>query len=438
MADSLIELGVPQADVVGRWRRPRGRRPSGWLVALAALAVLLSVIASAPQAAVGFHPLWTAAAGTYGVEWGAGVLYVTETGAESVAARDASTGQLRWRLTVGRPVQFVFDIGHGVLGVAIQADEAVQALGHGADGSVVLVAADTGRVIATVVGQLWRAEDRYLLLVRAAPTCPELTTCLTAVRVDVATGAVVAQAALSGDEITVAEPGEGSGVADIRATSATVRSGTDFSVQTELDLPSPGAHSRRSALYQDRLVTAEQRESDVLISSYPLGPAGRPWTLALPAPIATTNGYLYLDACGRFVCLHLTDSIAVIDRDTGTLARRLPQDFFVATPDLSGLMLGLAGPGTTGESVDVFVLRTTDATVTARLRHTGIVTWTDSGGRGLALQEAHDRTQFLSIDARDGVHVLGSVPGHGLDCRARGQLLACETVTGQVSVWRFP
>jgi hypothetical protein len=437
VADSLIELGVPQADVIGNWRRPRGRGRPGRYALLAVLAVLLGVVGSAPQAAGLLNPIWTATAGTYGIVWGADGLYVIERGAEAVSAHDAVTGRLRWRLTVDRPVQYVSDVGRGVVAVALDPDRAVQALGSGADGDVVLVAEDSGRVIATVPGQLWRADgDGFILLSRNTEPCPD-PTCVTLVRVDATTGAVVAQTALGGLEITMAVAGEGDAVADVGATTASIRSGADFSVQRRLDLPDPGVHGRRSGLYQDSFVTAEQREGDVLVASYPLTPSGRPWTLVLPAPATSTHGYLYLDDCGPRLCLHLTDSIALIDRQTGVLARRLPYDFFVATLDLPGVMLGLAAPGPASDTVDVFLLRTVDGVVTARLANTGIVSWADSGGQGLLLQEGHDRTQFMAVDGRARVQVLGSVPGHGLDCVARGELLACQML-GQVRVWHLP
>jgi hypothetical protein len=69
---------------------------------------------------------------------------------------------------------------------------------------------------------------------------------------------------------------------------------------------------------------------------------------------------------------------------------------------------------------------------------TELVDWSDSDGRVLTTQEGPARTDFRVIDDRGTARPLGSVPGTGLTCHARADILACSDPAGTLRVWRLP
>jgi len=152
------------------------------------------------------------------------------------------------------------------------------------------------------------------------------------------------------------------------------------------------------------------------------------------------GGYWYLWACGPDACMTVNGaSTWVIDRSTGvvktTISRqviqRLGSGVFLATP-LNPLFPS-DSPAVPVIGFIVDPQGRTRATLTAN----ALVDWSGSD-RALVAVEGRLRTEFQVVDDRGTVRSLGSVPGTGLTCHARADVIACADAGGTLRVWRLP
>jgi len=465
VADVVIDLG--ELALGGASSRPGLVRPPlrerfdrrFWPVGVVALALLLSVVGSAGEPRTLRIPLWSVPVRAHALVLTADALYLADLPRNQVRRFDAATGRPRWELATDSSVANLADLGHGVLGVTLNPLAPASGRPTSRDPRLVLVAEDTGRVIATVVGHLWRVnQDGSVIVIRNRADCMDV--CVDLVRVEPTTGRVGASLTPTSGDLPSALPGEGDAIAVVGPTGAEIRSGPDLAVVGRVALPDPGGHDRQAALLHDRLVTAERREGAVLVNAAPLTGAATAWSVSLPEPAAVSAPILYFDSCADLLCVHTGDSTALIDPATGTVHRRLPFDAIVApgqADPVAGPIRGGPAPpvllavvtphvGSTQNSNDVVVLDTGGA-VTATLAAAVPIDWVDGGGLTLLRQgvprpgaqpgSAGDRSRFLTVDRGGRSQVLGAVDGTDLSCIARAALLACAAGDG-VRVWHLP
>jgi hypothetical protein len=191
-------------------------------------------------------------------------------------------------------------------------------------------------------------------------------------------------------------------------------------------------------------LTAQRGPEGITLTAYRRPSLGRSWSVVVSdfTPMnGQGEGSLNLSECGPDACMTLSGgSTRVIGLSTGSVAppiafeviQRLGGGVFLASQLHSVSLSGRMGSRVNGFIVDP------DGRSLAKLAVVGLVDWSDSGNRGLVTQEGPDRTAFVVIDDRGSLRSLGSVPGTGLTCHARADVLACSDPGGALRVWRLP
>jgi outer membrane protein assembly factor BamB len=449
---SVIELGVLGAEVPVRGRELPVHLRRRVVVAVLTLLCLLALASSAPGQPVLGEPLWTGGVSLNGFTVGADGLYEWRLDGKAVVALDLSTGRPRWSRDITELPDSVTDLGNGV---AIVATRRLTSIGAGWNGfTLTLVRDATGERIAQVVGDSYLpSADGQVLIVSSRRydnpdacgasdvNCVDLTawdvhTGAVAWKINLAPNAQVLPSFVDGRIEALAEIGT-DGTVQLRdvTTGAVVGSAR---LPPEVELP-----DGPMALAHGALVTAWRGPEGITVAGYQRPSLNRSWSLTVPDHTPITDrggGEIYLGDCAPDVCMMVGDAgFWVINESTGSVSKpidfqvfaRLGGGVFLATP-----MHEPFPDATAGRASGVIVDR--DGRILARLGPAGPVDWTDSGGRVLVTREGPARTDFRVIDGRGSVRTLGGVPGTGLTCHARGDILACSEPTGRLRVWRLP
>jgi hypothetical protein len=451
---SFIDLGV-----VGAEDRTRGgpqlpvhlRRPL--LAAGLALVCLLALAASVRGRPGLGDPLWTGSVSLNGFTLGTRSLYVARPDGKAVTALDLLTGRPRWSRDITELPNSTYDLGNGV---AVVMTSSPSSDGFGPhEATITLVRDGTGERIAQIAGSYYLpSADGHLLLVfstrsRDPDSCAASETrCEDVTAWDMGTGAVAWRLNLAPNTGSIPSIVDGrvEALAEFHA-DRTVRlhDVSTGAVTGTMSLSPEVFHSGGVGMVRDMFLTAQRGPEGITVTAYRRPSLGRSWSVVVSdfTPMSGEgDGRLILSECGPDACMTVSGgSTRVIGLSTGSVRppiafeviQRLGGGVFLANrihPEVP-LSLGM-GARMAGFVVDL------DGRTLATLAVVGLVEWSDSGDRGLATQEGPDRTGFLVIDDRGGVRSLGSVPGTGLTCRARADVLACSDPGGTLRVWRLP
>jgi hypothetical protein len=197
-------------------------------------------------------------------------------------------------------------------------------------------------------------------------------------------------------------------------------------------------------LVRDLVVTAQRGPEGITVTAYRQPSLDRVWSVVVPdhtAPNDQGDGSLYLSECGPAVCVTVHGAGTwAINPATGSVAEPIPFELvgrlgggvFVASPLRAESRSNRSIRQTSGFIIDP------DGRTVARLMVADLIDWADSGDRVLTTQKGPARTDFRVIDDRGTARPLGSVPGTGLTCHARADILACSDSAGTLRVWRLP
>lgn len=446
--ETVIDLGVLGAERGGSGPR-RPLCPSRPLLAgLLTVACLLGLAASTRGGPVLRDPLWTGSVSLNGFTVGATNLYLSTPGGRVVSALDLRTGRPRWSRDIAELPESTADLDRAVAVMMTRPRRLSGADPRPPASTITLVHAATGEPIAQTLGDYYLPVDGRTILVFGSRTrdpdscastenlCQEITAW------DVAAGTVAWRLRPAPNLGVLASTVDG-------RVRALAEFGADGTVR--LHDPATGAVTGTVSLPRqpiasidvvgDRLVTVQRGPGEVRLTAYRPPAPGPSWSVVLPdltPPDQAEHGGVYLHECGPDACLTTIGAgTRLIDPATGAVTASIPFDVagrlgagvFLASPLPSE---GGAGPSHTG-----LVVRA-DGRPIATITATALVDWEGSGDRALVAQEGAERTGFLVVDDRGGRHPLGSVPGTGLTCHARGDVLGCSDRAGRLRVWHLP
>jgi len=424
-----------------RIRRRRQRPLAALLVPLCLVTLIGASVADRQLGA----PLWTAKVSLAGFSLGADSIYVSEPGARSMAALDAGTGRVRWRLALDEPLIEAVDLGGGNVAVVTRTpgpnDET--------DRQKTITSVDpTGRVLAIHHGDLLGVlEPGGLALLAMSTTWPVCTdepwTCMDLVAVEPGSGRTVWR-------IGPVRVGQWFIVPDRDRRITTIATvGPTGAVM--LRDPLTGAVAKTvTALGLDQgptlsvagiFVAVTGSAGRVELTGRRLGSLEYAWrlTLTVPEPVDENNRFFYADPCGDLLCVHIGRSTFVIEPQRGSVVFEAPYDIvvrlgggrFLAVPPRNPLS-SLYEDGDT-----VYLLDGDNGSVLNTLTGGFGVAWVDGGGRELLLRQGRF-TEVVLVDADGEVSRLGDIEGTELNCLARGVVLACSEPSGRLRVWHLP
>jgi hypothetical protein len=156
-----------------------------------------------------------------------------------------------------------------------------------------------------------------------------------------------------------------------------------------------------------------------------------------PAQNVSGSGDFYVGDCGSVLCLHV-DLVTTqfIDVSTGSVTPQVKADVVSRLGD--GVFLAFSSDRNPSmRETDVLIVDPAGRII-AEFPNRSLLSWDGSGGRALLSEEGPDRTGFRIIDEQGRQRSIGSVPGTGLTCGARAEILVCADAAGKVRVWRLP
>jgi len=424
------------------------------LITLLTLVCLLTLGASARGGPGLGEPLWTGSVSLNGFTVGTHSLYQWRPDGRTVVALDLLTGRPQWsRGMTGTPNSIV-DL-RNVTVVATRPPLTDGARGPGS--TITLVRDANGERIAEIFGDDYgpTVDGRMLVVLSRRFDHPvgcgadgASASCLDVTAWDVTTGAVAWKVSLppNADYLPYLVDGRVAALAELDADGAVrMRDLSTGAVAGVMTLsPEVSRSQGQITLARDLVLTAQRGPDGITVTAYRQPSLDRRWSVVVPdhtAPNDQGDGSLYLSECGPAVCVtvHGVGTWA-INPATGSVARpiifelvgRLGGGVFVASP--------IRAEPRTNRSVrqtNAFIINSDGRTV-ARLMVADLVDWSDSGDRVLTTEEGQTRTDFRVIDDRGTARPLGSVPGTGLTCHARDDILACSDRAGTLRVWRIP
>jgi hypothetical protein len=448
--DTFIDLGVLGGDDRGGdGPRPPVRLGRPLLAGLLAMACLVALGASARGQPVLGDPLWTSSVSLNGFTVGATNLYVATPDGTVVSALDLRTGQPRWSRAIVELPEPTTELDRAVTVVVTRPKRESGANPRPPASTITLVRAATGEQIAQTSGDYYLpGADGGTVLVFGTRTgdpdscvstensCQEITAWNAAAgsvvwRLRPAPNLGVLASTVDGRVRMLAEFDAGGTVRMHDASTGAVTGTISLPIQpfTSIDL------------VRDVLVTANRGPDGITLTGYRPPSPGPSWSVVVPdltPPDESEHGGVYTHECGPDVCLTTIGAgTRLVDLSTGAVTASIPFD--VAQRLGSGVFLAspLRAEGGTGSSHTGLVVRP-DGRPVATITATALVDWEGSGNRALVAQEGPARTGFLVIDDQGGLHPLGSVPGTGLTCHARADILGCSDHAGSLRVWRLP
>jgi hypothetical protein len=451
---SVIDLGVPGTEdqVRGRWLPRQLRRRL--LIAFVTLGCLLTVAASARGGSGLNKPLWTGSVSLNGFTVGANGLYRWSVDGKAVTAFDLSTGRPRWSRDLTELPDSIVDLGNGIVLVVTRP---LSSVGAGWPGvTITLVREASGERIAQTTGDYYApsADGRLLLVYSRRLADPDScgatdANCQDITAWDVHAGAVAWTLHLppGADFLPSFVDGGVEALAEIGA-DGTVRV-RELSTGAVVGSVTVSAGLSRSGgqigLVNGAVLTAQRGPGGITVTGYRLPSLARSWSVTIAdfTPITDQGGgELYLGNCPPDACMEVNGAgFWVINPSTGSVTNAFNFQVFQR---LGGGAF-LAAPTRPESSVDGMPGRYSglvlgpDGRILSRLGAvTGMVDWSDSGGRAMVTREGPERTDFQVIDDRGHVRTLDSVPGIGLTCHAHGDVLACSNAGGGLRVWRLP
>jgi hypothetical protein len=425
------------------------------LIALLTLVCLLTMAASGLGGPSLGEPLWTGSVSLNGFTVGAHSLYEWRQDGTAAVALDLFTGRPRWSRDITGIPDSIVDLGSGVTVVTTRPPFSD---GDRWPGSTITLVRDaTGDRIAEISGDGYAPTvDGQTLVVfsrrfdqpvacgadDAAASCVDITAW------DVGTGAVAWKVNLppNADYLPYLVDGRVEALAELDAEGGVrLRDLSTGAVTGVLSLsPEVSRSQGQITLVRDLVVTAQRGPEGVTVTAYRQQSLDRHWSVVVPdhtVPDDQGDGSLFLSECGPAVCLTVYGvGTWAINTATGSVAKpitfelvgRLGGGVFVGSPVRAEPRTNRSIRQTSGFIID------SDGRTVARLMVTELVDWSDSGDRVLTTQEGPARTDFRVIDDRGTARPLGSVPGTGLTCHARADILACSDPAGTLRVWRLP
>jgi hypothetical protein len=451
---TVIELGLldaedPDHDDPGL---PTDRRRL--LIALLTLVCLLTLAASVRGAPSMGEPLWTGSVTLNGFTVGTQSLYQWRPDGRTVVALDLFTGRPQWsRDMTGTPFSIV-DLGSVT---AVTTRPPFSESGRGPGSVITLIRDANGERIAEISGDGYGSTvDGRMLVVFSrrfdhpvgCDTDEAVASCLDVTAWDVATGAVAWKIDLppNADYLPYLVDGRVEALAELDADGAIrLRDLSTGAVTGVMTLsPAVSRSPGQITLTRDLVVTAQRGPEGITVTAYRQPSLDRRWSVVVPDHTVANDqgdGSLSLSECGPAACVtvHGVGTWA-INATTGSVAKPITFELvgglgggvFVASPVRAEPRTNRSIRQTTAFIID------SDGRTVARLTVADLVDWSDSGDRVLTTEEGQARTDFRVIDDRGTARPLGNVPGTGLTCHARADILACSDPAGTLRVWRLP
>jgi len=432
---------APQSRSGGAWTRRRQRLLAALLVPLC-LAVLVAASVADQQLGA---PLWTAQVSLVGFSLGADSVYISEPGARSMAALEAGTGRVRWRLALDEPLVEAVDLGGGDVAVITRTPGPNDETGRQ---NTITSVDPTGQVLAihhgALLGPLEPGGLALIVMSTSWPVCAdEPDACVDLVAFDPRSGRTVwrigplrwgqwfTDVDRDGHITTIATTGP--------AGAVMLRDPFTGAIATTISMPGLLDHGA-PRVFAGTLVAVNQSAGRVELTGRRLDSPKDGWrlTLEVPGPVGEYNRFFYLDSCGDLLCVHIGRLTSVVDPRRGTVRFEAPYDVVARLGGGQFLAVPLRDPVSSGPfDHTVYVLDASDGTVRNTLTDAFGLPWAGGGGRVL-LQRQGRFTEVVLLDADGAVSHLGDIEGTELNCLARGVVLACSDAGGRLRAWRLP
>jgi hypothetical protein len=418
-------------------------------VAVVVLLTLFGVVGATPGPTHFVTPLWTRTVSLAGFSVGVGRLTLSDPATKELTGRDLTTGDVRWRVGIPDPAQYVTTAAAGIASVVVrnvdfEETQAVQ------ESDVTLLIDDSGAILTRLPGnQVTATSTTSLLLVSTGQQSvtvgcpPEVDRCSDVAGFDPRTRRQVWRAALPGSLVAGVAGGperlsrfvmvQPDGAVDVRdpATAGVVRT---------LRLPAgllTGGGTPQLLLVGDTLLVAVRGADRAELVAFGVGPAGRDWSASLPVR-AAGGGRFFLAACGRLICLHADGADALFDPATGSLRGQVGYQVIGQVGDTLLAVPSPEQPGTPQSRRQVYLLRAVDGQSLGTLADTTMIGWDGGDGWAMLARQGVVGTTFTAIDGYGGLRLLGTMPGGDLVCQASAAILVCVDPGGQLRAWPIP
>ena len=441
-----IDLGEREwdPDETGRPWRPAGLAVAA-KIAVVVLLTLVALPASATSAVNDLgEPLWSGKVAWDGFSLGRELVFLRD-GRDTVSARDARTGQERWRLqTPDEPLNMV------ELPAGVSAIFSGDRTGEG-EWSMFVVDSLTGAVVAEFPGvdtafaitATPPGGDRAMLyeyIEEHTAECPA-GGCVGLTVIDLPTTAPVWR--------VVTPPGSGLAPAYVDdgtyglidgfaildpAGRASVYEGNSPQPVASFAIDTPFTST---VLTKDALVVTTERDGQVQILAYGRRTGERLWQTTAPPGLVTPNDpWFYVHHCDQLVCAVTAVGTTLIDPASGRAIATIDDQSVVHAGQ--SVIVTAGGPQRSGPTMVVAIRDATDARIIRDIPDAAFIDWAGAGREVLFAQEIDGGTRLVLVDDRGATRVLGTIRDRVLQCAARDELLACHHDFGEVRIWRVP